>query len=403
MPPTSQYESVSVDETGDATPVKPRAKMPCGIERRHRKSMTLFVCLATAFIFAVNGGVLLVVIPVLAEDFNTTTEIAAWANIIPMFIAAMIGTQMGKVADKYGRARTWHVGMSFELISHAACGWAGSMPQLLAGRAIGGLGMGIGAGSAFGLMAAGMPPKQRGVAAAWMMLMGTLGRSFGTSIGGIVMDAYGWRWLFIGPVPVLVMFWVTAYFVLPFDAIGGGGGGGGDPGKKGAPPAKDAPLDWAGSVALAVGLSFCLIFVNRGNEWGWGSPIIITVMILAAVTLPILACIEKKAEAPIIPFSVFQDHVSALCIIISNTSSFNIGGFQMIPIYLQLARGMNPGDVGLLVMFRPMMGAAVSFTLSRTVMKRPDPPYRFLIRMGSVFNFLSCVALPFVYILPLTT
>ena len=120
-----------------------------------------------------NGGVLLVVIPVLAEEFNTTTvrpargvyafstinrfsiaflygragylaavlgvcrsgqEVAAWTNIAPIFISAMIGTQMGRVADTYGRARTWHVGMALELVSHAVCGWAQSMPALIAGR-----------------------------------------------------------------------------------------------------------------------------------------------------------------------------------------------------------------------------------------------------------------------------
>ena len=47
-----------------------------------------------------------------------------------------------------------------------------------------------------------------------MMLMGTLGRSFGTSIGGIIMDLVGWRWLFRGPVPILLAIWIIAYFVL---------------------------------------------------------------------------------------------------------------------------------------------------------------------------------------------
>ena len=192
----------------------PAAKRCCGIQRRHRKTGTIVVCLLSAFIYALNGGVLLIVIPVLATDFQTTTEVAAWTSIAPNFISCMIGTQMGRLADKYGRARAWHIGMALEMVSHAVCGWAQTIPQLLAGRVIGGLGMGIGAGSAFGLMAAGLPPKQRGIVGAWMMLMGTLGRSFGTSIGGIIMDLVGWRWLFRGPVPILLAIWIVAYFVL---------------------------------------------------------------------------------------------------------------------------------------------------------------------------------------------
>ena len=79
--------------------------------RRHRPGATVFVCLLTAFIFAINGGVLLVleldashlspgdhctasvqvVIPVLAQEFSVSTEVAAWANLAPGFMAALIG------------------------------------------------------------------------------------------------------------------------------------------------------------------------------------------------------------------------------------------------------------------------------------------------------------------------
>lgn len=350
MPRDSQYAQVSVDETGDASTPEPAQKKVCGIERRHRKGATVFVCLFTAFVFAVNGGVLLVVIPTIARDFSTTNEVAAWANIAPGFISAMIGTQMGWVADKYGRASTWHAGMTFEVISHAVCGWAQTIPQLLFGRAIGGLGMGIGAGSAFGLMAAGMPPKQRGVAAAWMMLMGTLGRSFGTSIGGVIMDAVGWRWLFIGPVPVLVVMWVVAYFVLPFDAVKSGGSGAKG---KASGPQKDAQqLDWAGSVLLALLMAFLLLGVNRGNEWGWGSPGIVGSLVVCAVLTPALIYVEMRAVSPVIPFVIFTDHISAACITMSILNGFNIGGFQTLSIFLQMTRGMSAGEVGALIMFR---------------------------------------------------
>jgi MFS family permease len=183
------YSSVSRSDdvdgrsgSGSVATAAPRNSC-CGIVRQHRPRWTNAICLLTAFIFAVNGGVLLVVIPTLAREFDTTIEVAAWTNIAPMFISAMIATQMGKIADQYGRARMWHVGMTLELLSHAASGGAQSMGQLLIARVVGGLGMGVGAGSAFGLMAAGLPPKQRGVAAAWLMLMGTLGRTSGTSIG----------------------------------------------------------------------------------------------------------------------------------------------------------------------------------------------------------------------------
>jgi len=207
----------------------------------------------------------------------------------PMFVSSMIGTQMGFVADRFGRARTWHVGMLLELLAHAACGWSMTMAQLLAGRILGGVGIGIGAGSAFGLMAARMPPKQRGIAHAWMMLMGTLGRSFGMSLGGMIMSAVGWRWVFRGPVPLLVAVWIQAYFVMPFDP---------PKAKEKAAAGKKQPagrLDWGGSVTLAALIGFLLLGTNRGNEWGWGSPIILASFLLFAILLPLLILIERRA------------------------------------------------------------------------------------------------------------
>ena len=61
---------------------------------------------------------------------------------------------------------------------------------------------------------------------------------------------------------------------------------------------------------------------------------------------------------------------------------------------------MSPGEVGALIMFRPAMGAVVAFTMSKTIMKRPNPPYRFLIRLGAGINWLSVLAIPWVMELP---
>ena len=336
MPRDSQYAPVATDEAGgDAGGGPPAPETICGIERRPRQRATMTVCLLSAFIFAFNQGVLMVCIPTLAEDFDTTTEVAGWASMAPMFVSSMIGTQMGFVADRFGRARTWHVGMLLELLAHAACGWSMTMAQLLAGRILGGVGIGIGAGSAFGLMAARMPPKQRGIAHAWMMLMGTLGRSFGMSLGGMIMSAVGWRWVFRGPVPILVAVWIQAYFVMPFDP---------PKPKAKAAAGKQQPadgLDWGGSITLAALIGFLLLGTNRGNEWGWGSPIILASFLLFAILLPLLILIERRAAQPIVPMVVLSDTVCLRCLTMANMNAINISGFQMMPFALQVTDRLN--------------------------------------------------------------
>ena len=116
----------------------------------------------------------------------------------------------------------------------------------------------------------------------------------------------------------------------------------------------------------------------------------------ALLLLPLLISIELKAEIPIVPFCILTDRPAATALLIAIMCSTLIGGFQMLPVFLQLARKMSPGDVGLLVMFRPMMGATVSLILSRTLMNRATPPNRFLCRFGGSVNVVAILSLPLI-------
>ena len=123
------------------------------------------------------------------------------------------------------------------------------------------------------------------------------------------MDVWSWRALFVAPVPLLCGAWLIGYFVLPFDAAGADANTRTLRREQPAPaPAVAAAAagqaDWAGSLVLALWVSAVLLWVNRGNEWGWGSPAILATLLAVVLLTPLLVYVELRATHPIVPFIV---------------------------------------------------------------------------------------------------
>jgi MFS family permease len=367
---------------------------PC-CERRHRPRGTIAVCLSANVLNAMNSGVLIIVIPVLTREFGCSTEVAAWVNLAPRFVSVIIGTQMGKVADTMGRARMYMVCTVALVASFAMCGFAPSIEVLLAGRVLAGLVWGGAGPAGFGMMCEGLPREQRGVVAAWQMMSGTMGSSLGTAAGGIIIEYVGWRYLFRGPLPPLALLLAAAHLVLPRDsqrkepqeAAGGG------------PTA--APFDCAGSVAFAVFMTCFLLGVNRGNDLGWRSPAVLGMFAAAAVALPVLVVVERRAASPILPCDVLRDRTSLVCIVLTNLVwTPYMGAYLVLPIYLSVVRGLGAAEVGFLCLWRPLTGFAVSVCLAR-LLRRPAPPCRLMMRLGCLITLLATLGLVRVVDLPL--
>ena len=177
--------------------------------------MVWAVILVTTWIQSMNGGVISIIIPAVAEEFDISTEIAAWVALAPSFASAMFSPSFGKLADVYGRAKAWWLGMLGICISNVVAGYAPSFSIMLVSRVVQGMAWGITGPAGFGLMAQGLDPAARGVASALQTATGTLGSSIGIGVGGIITQYLGWRWLF--KLPILPMFacWLLSLFVLP--------------------------------------------------------------------------------------------------------------------------------------------------------------------------------------------
>ena len=152
---------------------------------RGHRALVIAICLSANFLGGLSGGVLGMVVPVLAREFDTTIEVAMWVTIGPMFATAMFAPILGKLADILGRTRMWWTSFAIVVVSAFLCGVAPSMAALIGARVVGGLaGAGVGP-TGFGIMCRDASPQQRGVIVAMQTATGTLGGSMGIALGGM--------------------------------------------------------------------------------------------------------------------------------------------------------------------------------------------------------------------------
>jgi EmrB/QacA subfamily drug resistance transporter len=260
----------------------------------------------------------------------------------------------GKLGDQYGRKRLFQTAIVIFLVGSALCGTAQNMPQLIAFRAVQGLGGG-------GLMVLSMaivgdlvPPRERG------RYQGLFGAVFGATsvlgplLGGLFTQHLSWRWVFYVNLPVGVVALAVIATVLHI-------------------PRKTTKhvIDYLGTFLIA-SVATCLVLVASlgGTTWGWGSPQVVGLAVLGVVLAVAFVAVERKAAEPVIPLKLFRVRTFTLSAVISFIVGFAMfGALTYLPTFLQVVHGVSPTMSG--VHMLPMVaGMLLSSTVSGQIVSR---------------------------------
>ena len=156
-------------------------------------------------------------------------------------------------------------------------------------------------------MVDGMEASRRGIIAAWQQTCGMTGGSVGTATGGLLITFMGWRSVFylaMGPVTLL---WLLSFCVLPQDKAM----------SRAELSNKLQSFDKVGTLLFVVFSGAALLVLNRGNDLGWDSNLVMTCAAIAAVSLPLLVLVERAADHPVLPFSlILADPIATKCLIL---------------------------------------------------------------------------------------
>jgi EmrB/QacA subfamily drug resistance transporter len=304
--------------------------------------------------------------PTIIRDLNGLS-LYGWVAGIYMLTMTSFMPILGKLADLYGRKRIYILSMSLFIAGSIISGFAASMPVLLLGRGI----QGIGAG---GLLPLAMVifgdtfsveerAKTQGIFGAVMFIPQLLG----PLIGGYLTQHISWHWIFWVNIPV----GIVAAVVLSAGLTESKGN-------------KEASIDWAGAFLLVGSIVSLLItpVLHETEGYAWGSPMIAGLWVLGAVLLGLFIFVEFKAKEPILPLHLFKNRTFVVLSLIVFTLVIGImGSFASFPFFAQNVLGLSPIASGYLTL--PLMvGAILSSVVSGRLMTKV--PYRtiFIVSMA---------------------
>ena len=285
----------------------------------------------------INHGGMSVALPTIAQHFNADLSTAQWVVIAEGLAISALILPMGRLSDIIGRKTVYLSGMIIFAIGAALAAGSQSILVLIAFKAMQGFGAAMTQGTGMAMVTSIFPAAERGKGiGSHASVVGT-GGVLGPVVGGFLITAFDWRWLFYVNVLMGTAAILAVLLIIKSEAF--------------TQDTRSRTYDFPGAaLSTAVLLTF-LLTVSNGSRMGWGSPPIIVAALGFVVFLAVFIWWELRAPSPMLDMGLFRSKVFSIGISTNFMSFLGITSARfLLPFYLQAALGYTPALVGFVLL-----------------------------------------------------
>jgi EmrB/QacA subfamily drug resistance transporter len=276
-----------------------------------------------------------VALPTLSREFDQPADVVVWATLASSLTVTGLTLTAGRAGDLFGRKRIYIAGWVIFTTGMAIAGFAQTIEQLIATRLFQAVGVSLAIANGNAIVTSAFPDNERGKALGITGGVVGAGLMSGPIMGGLILEFFNWHALFYLRVPIGLIAMAMAFALIR---------------ETEAPESQKRRLDIPGAITIFFSLSAALLAVNRGREWGWDSPAVLSLFAVSAVALALMLRIESRVESPVLSLDLFKVRsfsvgVGSLALSFLGQSAVTF----LMPFYLIKVRDFSTAETGFII------------------------------------------------------